>query len=392
MNDTQLRIGIIGINGRGTLSRYWHQPEGRSVVAGAADIREENLHVFREQCNQDAFITTDYRELLARDDIDAVAVTTPDFCHEEHACAALEAGKPVYCEKPMAVTIEGCDRMVRTARRTGRKLMIGFNMRYMRYVRKMKELVDAGAIGEVKAVWIRHFVGMGSIFYFHDWHADKKNTTSLLLQKGSHDFDVTHFVTGHYTRRVAAFGGLDFFGGDAPNDLRCSKCEKRDTCLEATPRERSKRKPNHDYCAFRREVSVPDNYVTIMELEGGIKASYLECHFTPDYQRNYTFIGTEGRIENSTPDNKIRLWRRRNGSHEDSDETFDVTPGGDNGLEVGHGGSDGLITRSFVDMVLDDKEPPVPMEAGRMSVAVGVLAQRSLENGGRVYEIPPMPQ
>ena len=381
------------MNGRGRLAEHWHNPDGRSVVVAGADLSQDALDGFRKEINGDAFVTTDYRALLDRDDIDAIAVTTPDFCHEEHAVAALEAGKHVYCEKPMAITVEGCDRMRATAERTGRKLMVGFNMRYMRFVRKMKELVDQGAIGEVKAVWIRHFVGWGSKFYFHDWHATRKNATSLLLQKGSHDIDVMHFVTGRYTQRVAAFGGLDMFGGDAPNDLRCRDCDKNQTCMERDPwpGEESDKKPDHDYCVFRKEVDVPDNYVTMMELEGGIKASYLECHFSPDYHRNFTFIGTEGRIENSEVEEKIWLWKRKNQANQRPDETFDVSLKQDGDLELGHGGSDILITQSFVDMVLDDVEPPVPSLAGRMSVAVGVCAQRSLENGGQVIDIPAVP-
>ena len=115
-----LRIGAIGVTGRGGIARHWHNPEGRSVVVAGADISQEALDVFRENVNKDAFVTQDYRELLAREDIDAVAVTTPDFAHEEHACAAFEAGKHVFCEKPMAITTEGCDRMLRAWRRPGR--------------------------------------------------------------------------------------------------------------------------------------------------------------------------------------------------------------------------------------------------------------------------------
>ena len=103
---TQLQIGMIGVNGRGGLWRHWHQPNGRSVVVAGADIREDFLEDFRRENGLSPFITTDYREMLARDDVDAVAVTCPDYCHEEYAIAALNAGKHVFCEKPLAITIE----------------------------------------------------------------------------------------------------------------------------------------------------------------------------------------------------------------------------------------------------------------------------------------------
>jgi predicted dehydrogenase len=380
MMQTQLRIGMIGVSGRGGLWRHWHQPAGRSVIAGGADVSAEALEQFRTEHGGQPFVTNDYRELLARPDMDAIAVTTPDFCHEEHAVAALQAGKHVFCEKPIAITIEGCDHILQSWRASGRRLMVGFNMRYMNIFRVMKEIVESGAIGEMKAVWVRHFVGFGSDFYYHDWHATRANGTSLLLQKGSHDIDMIHWITGAYTKRTAAFGSLDFFGGDRSNDLTCPTCPDRDTCTEVS------RNTRRDQCVFRQQVDVEDNQVMIMELEGGIKASYLQCHFTPDYHRNYTFIGTQGRIENSEPEMKVWLKTRKSRTWRDlADRTYDIKP-----AEGGHGGADPVICRDFVEMVLDGKEPLAPPLAGRMSVAAGVCAAHSLRNGGVPVDVPPV--
>ena len=114
----QLRIGVIGTGGRSTIVEYWHNPTGNSIVVGAADVSLEALEKFKKEINEDAFVTTDYRELLAREDIDAVAILTPDYLHEEHATAALQAGKHVYCEKPLAITPEGCDRILDEAKKS----------------------------------------------------------------------------------------------------------------------------------------------------------------------------------------------------------------------------------------------------------------------------------
>lgn len=377
---TQLRIGMIGISGRGGLWRSWHQPQGRSVVVGAADVNPAHLAAFQQEHGGSPFVTEDYRRLLERDDIDAIAVTAPDFTHEEYAVAALSAGKHVFCEKPLAITIEGCDRILDTYRHSGRRLMVGFNMRYMNIFRVMKEIIDSGAIGELKAVWVRHFVGYGGDFYYHDWHANRKNTTSLLLQKGSHDIDMIHWLSGRYTTRVAAFGGLDYFGGDKPNDLRCPDCPERETCIEAMP-------GNHPrvQCAFRQEVDVEDNNVVIMQLEGGVKAAYLQCHFTPDYHRNYVFIGTEGRLENSEPEMKVWVKTRRSNTYRElADRTYQVKE-----AQGTHGGADPVICKDFVDMVLDGKEPVATPIAGRMSVAAGVKAAESMRAGGIPLDIPP---
>ena len=200
----QLRVGVIGVSGRGAMAANLHQPKGRSVVVAGADMNEEFLANFKKNVNPDAFTTTDYRLMLERDDVDAVMITVPDFLHEQFACDALQAGKHVYCEKPMAITTEGCDRMLETARASGKHLFVGHNMRYMDIFRAMKEIVDAGIIGEIKAVWVRHFVGLGGRFYYHDWHALKDRPTTLLLQKGSHDIDMIHWFAGGYTQRVAS--------------------------------------------------------------------------------------------------------------------------------------------------------------------------------------------
>jgi predicted dehydrogenase len=380
MPSTQLRIGVIGCSGRGGIARHWHDPQGRSVVVAGADTDAKNLAAFPEVvANKDVALVADYRALLDRKDIDAIAVCTPDWLHEEQAVAALAAGKHVFCEKPLAITIEGCDRILAAQRRSGRKLMIGFNMRYMPIFRTMKEIIDSGAIGEIKAVWVRHFVGHGGNFYFHDWHATRQNGTGLLLQKGSHDIDMIHWLTGRYTRRVTAFGGLDYFGGERPNDLTCPVCPDKETCVERQSDDHTRVQ-----CAFRQEVDVEDNNMVLMQLEGGAKAAYLQCHFTPDYHRNYTIIGTEGRLENSEPEMKVWLKTRRSNSYRElADRTYDIKP-----LSGTHGGADPIICKDFVDMALDGKEPIAPALAGRMSVAVGCRASESLRQGGVPLDVP----
>ncbi len=379
----QVRIGLIGVSGRGSLSKHWHQPQGRSIVVAGADIHQPFLDEFKKSLGESVFTTVDYRKLLARTDIDAVAITSPDFCHEEQAIAALRAGKDVFCEKPLAISVAGCDRILKTWQQSGRRLMVGFNMRHMNIFRCMKEIVEAGTIGEIRAVWVRHFVANGGEWYFHDWHANRKHSTSLLLQKASHDIDMIHWITGKYTRRVAAFGSLDFYGGNKPNDLECPACSIKDTCTEFQTW------PHHQFCCFRKEVDVEDNNVMIMELEDGIKATYTQCHFTPDYFRNYTFIGTEGRIENMDDHSRvICLTRNRSRKSKNlANRTYDIKP-----AQGEHGGADPMICKDFVDMILNRQTPISTPLAGRMSVAVGCAASQSLRQGGKVVEIAPPPR
>lgn len=374
--DFLLKIGIIGAGLRSQVASHWQREDGRSKIVGVADINEEKLNNFKQKFGEDLYATTDYKDLLAQSNIDAVAILSPDYLHEEHILEALKAGKHVYAEKPLAITTEGCDRILAAEKEYGKKVMIGFNMRYMSLYQTMKELIEQGTIGDIKAVWVRHFVGWGGYFYYHDWHGLSKNTTSLLLQKASHDIDVIHWITGKYTEKVAGFGSLDYFGGNEPNDLTCVKCSKKDTCPEYSPHTLIE-------CAFREEIDVEDNSVIIMQLQDGIKASYMQCHFTPDYSRNYVFIGTKGRIESNDIEEEIYVKTRKTGDvFEMSDVTYKMKP-----EKGGHGGADPKITEDFVNYVLDGKVPRANLLDGRMSVAVGCAATQSIREGGTLQNI-----
>ena len=390
----QLRVGMIGTWGRAHfLKDYLHQPEsGESIVVGGADTSDFALEQFGKWAGADAFATRDYRELLERQDIDAVAICTPDGLHEEHTLAALEAGKDVYLEKPMATTTQSCDRILEAIDETGRKCMIGFCLRCSPVMIRAKELIERGVVGEVKAVWIRHFVGYGSDFYYHDWHSLRINCNSLLLHKGSHDIDLMHWLTDSYTRKVAAFGSLDMFGGDKDNELTCDKCPDRSTCTEAQPLV-----DIHGFefprlkCAFRSEIDIEDNHVVIFELANGVKAAYLQCHFTPKSERNYVVIGTCGQLEVDLDQKTILLTERpsnveRNQNVNARQKLYEV---GKEGSDRSHGGADPAIVRAFLDYVLRDVPPVASAVDGRMSVAAACAAASSVRGGGvQMIDLP----
>jgi len=370
-----VRIGVIGVGNRGEF--YVHELHkrvpGATVVAGM-DVRDEYLAKFREVVGPDALATKDYREVVNHPDVEAVVVASPDSFHEEQGLAVLEAGKHLLLEKPMAITVEGCDRLLAAHKKTNVVFGLGLCMRYMPLFTKMKEIIASGDIGEVKAYWCNHYVGKGGHFYFHDWHAVRETVTGLLLQKGTHDLDMMHFLTGRNTTKVAAFGSLDYYGGDKPNDLHCPDCPEKDSCPEAQlgwP-------PHFSLCAFRKEVDVEDNHVLIMELEGGIKAAYQECHFTPDYHRDHIAIGTKGRVYNDERGNTVVVKTR----HGLADAVY--TMRSDNG---GHGGGDPRMARDFMRAIREGGAMFTDPLSGRMSVAVGCAAYDSLRAGGKVVEI-----
>ena len=375
----KLGIGVIGVGGRGKLAQKAHNPQkGVRLVAGA-DINPKALAAFREEIGPDVFVAEDYKKILARKDIQAVFITSPDFLHEEHAVAALKAGKHVYLEKPMAITIEGCDDILKTAYEKKLKLYLGHNMRHMSFIHKMKEIIDNGTIGEVKAGWCRHFIGYGGDAYFKDWHAECKKSTGLLLQKGSHDIDILHWLCRGYTERVVAFGGLTLY--DRISDRR-KPSEPYDTSWhdENWPPLSQKR--------LNPVIDVEDLNMMLMYLDNGAFASYQQCHYTPDSWRNYCIIGTEGRIENfgdEPGDCVIKLWNRRQIYNPDGHEQF-VIPA----AEGGHGGADPNIVAEFIRYVHEGGKIKTSCIAARNSVAAGFKATQSLRNGGEPNDIPPL--
>ncbi len=384
MKNSELRIGVIGAGGRGHLARHAHNPEQGVCVVAGMDVRDQALDEFKERFGEDAFVTKDYRELLARKDIDAVFVTSPDFLHEEQAVAALEAGKAVYLEKPMAITIEGCDRILKAAYKNEAKLYVGHNMRHMAFVLKMKELIDAGAIGEVKAGWCRHFVAYGGDAYFKDWHADRRYSTSLLLQKGAHDIDILHFLCGGYSSQVTAMGGLTLY--DQITD-RHDPSERGDASF------RLENWPPLSQKQLNPVIDVEDLSMMLMKLDNGVFCSYQQCHFTPDGWRNYTIIGTDGRIENfndSPGSCVVRLYDRRAEYNPYGDQQFFIAKP-DAGRSGGHGGADTLIVAEFVRFVREGGRIQTSPIAARNSVAAGFLAAHSLRNGAVPVDIPPVP-
>ncbi len=375
-----LRIGVLGAGGRGGLARQAHKPGEGSVVVACCDLVDKILDRMKDWYGGGVFITKSAAELLDQE-LDAVMICTPDFLHEEHAVAALAKGIPVYLEKPMAITIEGCDRLLRTARETGTKLFVGHNMRYMNIFLKMKELIASGSIGEVRGVWCRHFISYGGDAYFRDWHSEREKTTGLLLQKGAHDIDVMHWLTGCNSRRVSAFGNLSVY----------NHCARRDESEPGRPGFRKEPWPPLKQSGFSPKMDIEDQTTVIMEMENGVLGSYLQCHYTPDSCRNYTVIGTEGRLENmgDSPDSPIFLWNRRTDAYR---MIGDQVHYGDSIATGGHGGADPMIVAEFLQYVRGaiDSTTATPA-AARMSVATGVKATESLRNGGQPYDVPPLP-
>ena len=145
----------VGIVGCGGISRWAHYPfyknDKRVKVVAVCDIIKERAEGFVRDCYPEAADYTDYRDLVAREDIDCVDICTPNYLHSEIAVAAFAHGKNVFSEKPDAVSPEKAIAMKEAAEKAGKLLMVMRNNRFADASAYMKKYIEAGRMGEIYA-------------------------------------------------------------------------------------------------------------------------------------------------------------------------------------------------------------------------------------------------
>ncbi|HET9747326.1 MAG TPA: Gfo/Idh/MocA family oxidoreductase [Chitinophagaceae bacterium] len=175
-NDT-VAVALIGAGGMGTADAQTCQTVPGVRIVAACDLFDPRLDEAKKNFGPDIFTTRDYTEILARKDVDAVIIGTPDHWHKEIAVDALNAGKHVYCEKPMVQQIAEGQAVVEAQRKSGKVLQVGSQGVSSVGNEKAKELFEAGAIGQlnyVEGFWARNTPG-GAWQYNLPGNASEKN-------------------------------------------------------------------------------------------------------------------------------------------------------------------------------------------------------------------------
>ncbi|WP_332630451.1 Gfo/Idh/MocA family protein [Halalkalibacter flavus] len=145
-----LRFGVVGTGaiGREHINRITNSLSGGEIVA-VTDVNQDSAKQTVEQYHLDAVVYPDDKTLIADENVDVVVVTSWGPAHEATVLAAVEAGKYVFCEKPLATTAEGCLRIVEAEMKQGKKLVqVGFMRRYDSGYVQLKEAIDKGEIGQ----------------------------------------------------------------------------------------------------------------------------------------------------------------------------------------------------------------------------------------------------
>jgi predicted dehydrogenase len=202
---SKINVGVIGLGLISGAHIPIYQKDSRTKLIAICDL-EKSWVDFQKENLKVEYAYTDYKELLENKEIDVVSICLPTSCHMEAAIAALEAGKHVLCEKPMAINANEACAMHAVAQKTGRKLMIRQNQRFEAGSQLLKKQIESGVFGDiyfVRTAW-RRPLGMmptpltireNNSIYSRNWFNEKDKGGGVLRDLGCHLIDLAMFLT-----------------------------------------------------------------------------------------------------------------------------------------------------------------------------------------------------
>jgi len=357
----KLKYGLVGSGNR---SRNFHLPILRNYlpevdIVALCDITPEALAEGLKKCGGSTVGYNDYQRMLAEHpELDAILVIVPNFLHADFTVQALEAGKHVLVEKPMATHLADARRMIETARQRNRVLQIGLQYRYATAFHRMAELIRQGEIGDLEVVF-------ASLFR-NDWnprswkYTDPKTgqkiswrfltftAGSSLLEDGIHDLDLINWLVGAPPRSIQALGGN---------------------------------------CVYKDRQTI-DNAQLLVEYANGVRVTFAFSIFTPDvHDPNVRrFFGSKGEmyLEGQGAGHNIVICRY----HGQTERVFvpDRTPEEDEFWRGGPGNGDFDIEtcrehKGFVQSILTGTSPFADGDVGREAIHLSLAAEHSLRTG-----------
>ncbi|PRO65943.1 Gfo/Idh/MocA family protein [Alkalicoccus urumqiensis] len=338
-----LKIAVVGC---GSIARHRHLPEYDAnpdvVVQAVCDINQDRVEEIGSMYN--AMTYTSYETMLEKEDVDAVSVCTPNYLHAPVTIAALNAGKHVLCEKPMATSREEADDMIEAAKNNRRWLMIAHNQRFVPSHKKARELIENGDLGKIYS--FRTAFGHGGP---EGWSADgadswffKKDEAFIgaMGDLGVHKTDLMRYLLGEDFQSVGAF-------------------------IETSAKDHS---------------TVDDTAVCVLKTPAGVIGTLAASWSYNGSEDNSTVLYTEKgmvRLEDDPADNLI--------IHYTNGDVVKYELGGIQTNDDGGQTSSGVID-AFITSVLNNEEPPVPGEEGKKSLEV-ILGALESEETKRIVDL-----
>jgi predicted dehydrogenase len=361
-ND-RIRAAIIGSGGRGRYLTANFREVGAQMVA-VCDVYEPNLQAGLKAASSDAAGYTNYKKVLEDKSIDAVVVATPDHWHAQMVIDAVEAGKDVYVEKPMAHKIEEGFRVIEAVRRTKRVVQVGTQRRSFDLFQEAKQIMDSGALGPVRLVngwWLNHQNSLraaklqGKLDWqqwlgsapkrdpdpqrFFNWYYFWDYSGGLMIGQAAHTIDAIHWMMNSaYPAAVTCTAGKTNLEGAEVPETTCM-------CIE-----------------------YPENYLAVFTV------GYKAMRYAPINDQLKQFHGSKARFdlgresyalypESTAVDLKPSRETRRPGSFEPATRAH---------------------IRNFLDCIRTRKDPNATVEMGQHTNVVLCLAMDALRSGRRI--------
>ncbi len=333
-----INLGIIGVGGWGKnlLRNFQEQPGARVLIA--ADKVEERRSVAGEKYPE-MILTDDYNDILSHPDIRAVVVATPGAGHFAVAQDCLLAGKDVFVEKPMALTAADCLELCRLAEERDLILMVGHLLLYHPAVRKLKEEIEAGTIGDLYYLYSQR-LNLGKI----------RRSENALWTFAPHDISVALYLLGRPPVAVSARGGAYI------------------------------------------QAAVADVAFITVSFADGVMAHLHVSWLDPRKERKVTIVGSRKMLVFDDMDSlePVRIYDKgvpENLAYDTYGEYLNLRYGDVHIPWVRAGEPLRAETGHFLDCVRERKQPLTDGRNGLAVVSVLEAAQRSLENGGRLIEL-----
>ena len=327
-----LTIGIIGAGriGKVHLESISYHVKNATVKAVADPFMNDETKAFIESFGVKD-IYTDYKKILEDKDIDAVLVCSSTDTHASISIEAIEAGKHVFCEKPMAESARECDEMIEACRKAGVKLQIGFMRRFDRNFRRGKALIDAGAVGKVTSLRSNTHGPSEP----QPWMFDVRTSYGPIGEVNSHDFDTLRWYAGSEVKRLYAVG--------------------------------------HNFRSPEMAAQYPEYYdtcQTLLEFENGVIGTISGAQYVRyGYDSRAEILGTEGIIKVGTQhDNAVEL------TVADKRNIVDSVASWRDLFAAAYTAED----QAFADCVLNDTEPEVTGHDGKMALLLVNAGLRSI--------------
>ncbi|OGV38840.1 MAG: hypothetical protein A2020_12980 [Lentisphaerae bacterium GWF2_45_14] len=404
------KVGIIGAGGRGLgLARSIAYSNHNMRVASLCDKYEERAQESKEsiervfsEAGKPTKVRTysDYKELIDNDDLDLIMITAPQFFHEEPFRYALKKGKRVFCEKPLAHSMEAIDNMYDAWTENNKKnAMVGFTRRYENTWRRAKEIIDKGWIGNVKMTLMRSVIHHPS--YFHKWYSQVEYSGGVLNEKSAHHFDVLNWFSGAKPQMISAMGGRSVYTPQDAYPEWCNECDKnceyRFSYNEDFKNQSQRQSPIYiktavnskdeflakDKCVYAKDTNTIDHAIVNISYENGIKGQLFLSVFgyhTEDME-TLEVVGDKGKLRLERVSGKIEVDYDYGREHMTIDARGKYHNDG-----TGHFGADIEIINAINGFVCNDIKPPANVYDGYIASRMSFLATESCKTN-KVYEI-----